>query len=317
MTPCYNEEGNIADIVEQVKAQFAALPGYEYEHVFIDNASGDRTVELLRQLARDDRRVKVILNSRNFGIVRSSYHGMLQCRGDAVIPMAADLQDPPSLIPELIRKWEEGYKAVLAVKKAKVEALGMRIVRALYYRTVNRLSEVQLVNDYYGYGLYDRRVVDALRNMSSAYPYFRGMVVEAGFKHTTVPFVQAARKRGVTSYSFYKLYDVAMLGITSHSKVPLRLATFAGFAMSALSFLAAMGYLVAKLLLWYYFTVGVAPIIISIFFLGSVQLFFIGVLGEYIGFIYTNVVRRPLVVEDERINFEDVDAAPCPAQERT
>jgi polyisoprenyl-phosphate glycosyltransferase len=315
-TPCFNEGANIRDCYEQVRAQFARLPHHDYEHVFIDNASTDETVSVLRKLARSDPRVRVIVNSRNFGVVRSGFHGFLQCRGDAVITMAADLQDPPALIPELVRKWEEGNAAVLAVKRSSAESKLMYAIRSAYYRIVNGLSDVTLVNDYYGFGLYDRRVVEALRLMDDPYPYFRGQVAEAGFRRALVSFDQPVRTRGSTSYNFYRLYDVAMLGITSHSKVPLRLATMVGFAMAGVSALVGLGFLVAKLLFWQHFTVGIAPIIISIFFLGSVQLFFTGVLGEYIGFIYTHVRRRPLVLEEERINFDVGVCREAPGQER-
>ena len=304
LTHCYNEEANIAELYERIEGVFQAMPNYQYEHVFIDNASTDGTQAKLRELAAADKRVKVIINSRNFGITRSGFYGFLQCKGDAVITMAADLQDPPELIPEFIKKWEEGYKAVLAVKSSAGESKVMYSIRRLYYALVNRLSEIPLIENYYGFGLYDRAIVEALRKMDDPYPYFRGLVMEAGFEHAIVPFHQPARKRGITSYNFYRLYDLAMLGITSHSKVPLRLATMIGFAMSGLSFLVGMAYLVYKLLFWSRFTLGIAPIIIAVFFLGSVQLFFTGILGEYIGFIYTHVQKRPLVIEKERINFD-------------
>jgi glycosyltransferase involved in cell wall biosynthesis len=308
MTPCFNEEANVRELHEAVKGQLHAAGILEWEHVFIDNASTDGTVTVLRELAASDPRIRVIVNSRNFGPLRSSYHGFLACRGDAVIPIAADLQDPPELIPEFIRRWRAGDEVVIAVKESAGESRLMYTVRRAYYRLVNRLSEVALVENYYGYGLYDRRIVDALRSFDNPYPYFRGLVAEVGFRQSQVLFHQPTRKRGVSSYSLYKLYDVAMLGITSHSKVPLRLATLVGFVMSGLSLLVGAAYLAAKLLFWNYFTVGVAPIIISIFFFGSVQLFFTGVLGEYIGFIYTHVMKRPLVIERERINFD----APAP-----
>ncbi|MGC8724826.1 MAG: glycosyltransferase, partial [Acidobacteriota bacterium] len=218
--------------------------------------------------------------------------------------MAADLQDPPELIPEFIRKWEEGCKAVLAVKRSAGESKLMYSIRRFYYKLVSRLSEIELIENYYGFGLYDRCIIEALRKMDDPYPYFRGLVMEAGFEHAVVYFDQPARKRGKSTYNFYRLYDLAMLGITSHSKVPLRLATMLGFAMSGLSFLVGMGYLVYKLLFWHEFTLGIAPILVAVFFLGSVQLFFTGILGEYIGFIYTHVRKRPLVIEKERINFD-------------
>lgn len=304
MTPCYNEADNIRPLHESIERVFSELPDYEFQHLFIDNSSTDGTQDVLRKLAAEEKRVRIIFNSRNYGVIRSSFYGILQCGGDAVIPMAADLQDPPELIPELIEKWEEGYQSVLAVKRSAGESRSMGFFRRLYYTIVSRLSEIPLIDNYYGFGLYDRAVVEALRKMEDPYPYFRGMVMEVGFEQTIIYFDQPARKRGSSSYNFYRLFDVAMLGITSHSKVPLRFATMLGFLMSALSFMVGMGYLLAKLLFWNHFTVGIAPILISVFFFGSVQLFFTGILGEYIGFIYTNVRHRPLVVEKERINFD-------------
>lgn len=304
LTHCYNEAPNIDEVYTRVRAAFDAFPQYACEHVFIDNASTDGTQQALRELAARDQRVKVILNSRNFGVTRSGFHGILQCRGDAVIPMAADLQDPPELIPEFIKKWEEGYKAVLAVKRSAGESKAIYSIRRLYYALVKRLSEIELIENYYGFGLYDRAIIEALRQMDDPYPYFRGLVMEAGFEHAIVYFDQPARKRGKSSYSLYKLYDVAMQGITSHSRVPLRLATMLGFAMSALSFLVGMGYLVYKLIFWEEFTLGLAPLLVAVFFLGSLQLFFTGILGEYIGFVYTHVRKQPLVIEKERINFD-------------
>jgi|WetSurMetagenome_2_1015567.scaffolds.fasta_scaffold64017_4 polyisoprenyl-phosphate glycosyltransferase len=305
MTPCYNEEENLRAVYDRVRQAMSGLPDYDYEHVFVDNDSKDASQDIIREIASADRRVKAIFNSNNFGAIRSSYYAMLQCRGAAVIPVSADLQDPPELIPEFLAKWREGCKVVMAVKSTSGESKVMYGIRRLYYRLVNRLSEIQLVDNYYGFGLYDRIVIETLREMDEPYPYFRGLIAEIGFKQGVVRFAQPKRKGGVTSYNFYRLYDVAMLGITSHSKVPLRLATMIGFAMSGLSFLVGLGYLIAKLLYWDQFTMGVAPIIIAIFFLGSVQLFFTGILGEYIGFIYTHVRRRPLVIEKERINFGD------------
>jgi len=312
MTPCYNEAENIRILHEAIERVFSSLPNYEFQHLFIDNSSTDGTKDELRKLAEKDNRVKVIFNSRNYGVGRSGFYGVLQCCGDAVIPMAADLQDPPELIPQLIKKWEEGYRSVLAVKKSEGGSLLLTPFRRLYYSAVTRLSDIPLVKNYYGFGLYDRVVIEALRKMDETYPYFRGMIMEAGFKQAIVYFDQPPRKQGVSSYNFYRLYDLAMLGITSHSKVPLRLATMLGFIMSALSFMVGMAYLLAKLFLWNFFTVGIAPIIIAVFFFGSVQLFFTGILGEYIGFIYTHVRHRPLVVEEERINFDQPSEASSP-----
>jgi glycosyltransferase involved in cell wall biosynthesis len=304
LTPCYNEEGNIAELHRRIVGQMDQFPQYDFEHVFIDNASTDGTVAAIRRLASAERSVKAILNNRNFGIVRSSNHGLLQVRGDAVINMASDLQEPPELIGEFIRKWEQGYKVVAGVKPESHETAPMFALRRLYYATIGRIADVKLIPHYTGFGLYDREVIEALRRIDDPYPYFRGLIADMGFSHDEVPYVQPLRKRGITKSNFYALYDMAMLGITSHSKVPLRLATMAGFALSAVSLLIALGYLVVKLTHWDQMSLGMAPILTGFFFFASVQLFFIGLLGEYILQIHTQVQKRPLVMERERINFD-------------
>ncbi len=303
VTPCFNEEGNVEELHSQIKDVFAALPQYDYEHIYIDNASRDGTLPILRRLAAADPRVKVIVNIRNFGHIRSPYHGLLAARGEAVIVMASDLQDPPSLIPQFLQKWEGGFKIVLGQKNESDEASVFFLIRRLYYKLAARIADVELIQNVTGAGLYDKEVIQAFRDLKESYPYVRGLISELGYPVALVPFRQPARKRGITKNNFFTLYDIAMLGITSHSKVPLRLATMSGFAMSVISFLIAIGYLIAKLLFWYHFTVGVAPVIIGLFFFGSVQLFFTGILGEYIGWIHTRLQNRPLVVERERINF--------------
>ena len=300
---CYNEEGNIGELYQQLCAVFAELPAYNFEIIFIDNASVDGTVEKLRGIAQQDRRVKVILNARNFGAIRSGYHALMQARGDAVVVMASDLQDPPALIKEFVVKWEEGYKVVLAVKTHSEESRLFYLVRSAYYSTVKRLADIELTAHSTGFGLYDKKVIDVLREMDDPYPYFRGMISDIGFESAKVPFTQPHRKRGITKNNFYTLYDLAMLGLTSHSKVPLRLATMLGFAMSLVCLVVAIVYMIYKLIFWYNFPVGLAPLIIGLFLFSSVQLFFIGILGEYIGAIHTQVLHRPLVVEKERINF--------------
>jgi glycosyltransferase involved in cell wall biosynthesis len=301
---CFNEEDNVEELYLQVRDAIRTLPGYTYEHIFIDNASTDRTLERLRVLAANDRNVKVIVNTRNFGHIRSPYHALLQARGEAVIGMASDLQDPPSLIPELVRKWEEGYKVAMAVKPASDESWVMFRLRRAYYDYLGRIANVKLVKNFTGFGIYDRRVIETLRTIEEPYPYFRGLVADLGFQAATVEFRQPKREHGVTHNNFFTLYDMAMLGMTSHSKVPLRLATMLGFLMSLTSFLVALGYLIWKLVVWDKFGFGMAPLLIGIFFLGSVQLMFIGLIGEYVGAIHTQVQRRPLVIEKERINFE-------------
>lgn len=305
LTPCFNEEDNVREVYRRVKEAMATLPDIDHEHLFIDNASTDRTVEILRELAADDKRLKVIVNTRNFGHIRSPFHGLLQARGDAVMSCVADLQDPPELIPEFVRKWLEGYKVVIGVKAESRESWLMGHTRRFYYRLVGRISsDVELVNNFTGFGLYDREVVEQFRSTGEQYPYFRGLVSDFGYARAEVTYVQPARTGGRTKNNFFSLYDMAMLGITSHSKVPLRLATMAGFAISVVSLFVALAYLVAKLLFWDQLELGLAPLLIGIYFFGAVQLFFIGVLGEYIGAIHTQVHKRPLVVERERINFD-------------
>jgi glycosyltransferase involved in cell wall biosynthesis len=303
LTPCYNEEGNVEELYQQIKAIMAVLPQYEYEHLYIDNASIDNTTSILRQITSRDNRVKVILNVRNFGHIRSPYHAFLQAKGEAVIVMVSDLQDPPLLIADFLEKWEEGYKIVLGQKEASKENALIFFLRKLYYRTVRKLADVELLDNVTGFGLYDREVIEHFRWMDNAYPYVRGLISELGYPVARILYTQPNRQSGLTKNNFYTLYDMAMLGFTSHSKIPLRLAAIMGFLASILSFTIACFYLVYKLLYWNDFSVGIAPIVIGIFLFSSVQLFFIGVLGEYIGAIHTQVLKRPLVIEKERINF--------------
>jgi glycosyltransferase involved in cell wall biosynthesis len=253
--------------------------------------------------------VKVIVNTRNFGHIRSPYHGLLQCRGDAVIGLASDLQDPPELIPAFLSKWEEGNKVVLGVKTASEEPRLMFAIRKRYYALIDRLSETPQVRNSTGFGLYDQSVLSVLRNLTDPYPYFRGIVSELGFAYATVPYAQPKRTGGVTKNSLYTLYDMGIAGIVNHSKIPLRLATIVGFCSAVMCLLGALAYLVVKLLFWYNLPVGIAPLIITLFFLSSVQLFFLGILGEYVGAIYTQVRNRPLVIERERINFDSENRA--------
>ena len=301
----YNEEDNIAELYDRITKTFAQhLPNYSYELLIIDNASTDRTVDILKQLAAKDKRIKVIVNNRNFGHVRSGYHALLQATGEAVIAMASDLQDPPEMIPQFVKKWEDGYKIVLAQKAKSEESMLFFLVRKAYYSIASRMSETQLEKNVTGFGIYDRKVIEDIRRIGDPYPYLRGLICELGYERALIPFKQPIRKRGLSKNNFYTLWDLAMLGITNHSKVPLRLATFFGLTVSILSFLVALGYLGYKLLYWESFQVGTAPMVIGIFFIGAVQLFFIGMLGEYIGSIHTQILKRPLVIEKERINFE-------------
>lgn len=307
MTACYNEEENIGEVYAQVKEVFSnKLSEYQYEHVFIDNASEDRTVEILRGIAANDSNVKVIVNARNFGHIRSPFHGMMQCSGDAVISIVADLQDPPEMIVEFIRKWEEGYKIVIAVKEQSYEAQWMFKLREAYYSLLHRLSEVEIFKGFTGFGLYDKKIIDFMREFDDPYPFFRGLIAEIGFKAAKIPYTQPARPRGISKNNFYTLYDMGILGIINNSKVPLRIATFLGFLLSFVSFLTAILYTVIKLFNWDSMPLGIAPLIIGGAFMFGIVLFFLGIIGEYIGAIYTQILKRPRVFEAERINFKDM-----------
>ena len=303
VSPCYNEEQNVEDLYQQITKVMADVADIDYELIFIDNASTDGTIPILRRLAKEDNRVKVILNVRNFGPIRSPYYGLLQGNGDAVFLVASDLQDPPELIPQFIKKWLEGYKVVMGIKVNSQESPVFYTFRTLYYRTLQAFSETKLVEHATGFGLYDHEVIQALRSLNDPYPYFRGLLVELGYERATIAYNQPKRMRGITKANFYGLYDLAMVGFTNHSRLPLRLAAMSGFVASIISFLVGMIYLIYKLVDWQYFSLGSAPVVIGLFFLGSIQLFFLGILGEYIGAIYTQVLNRPLVIEKERINF--------------
>lgn len=304
ITPCYNEADNVEEVYRRVRAVIASLGSYCYEHIFIDNSSTDGTVAVLKRLAATDPNVKVIVNARNVGQIRSPMHALHQTRGDAVIGMVADLQDPPEMIADMVREWENGYSMVLGIKRSSAENPVMFWFRRKYYRLVNRLSSIETFENFTGFGLYDRQVVDIVKSFADPYPYFRGMIAEIGLPHKELYYDQPVRKRGITKNNFYSLYDIGMLGIVNHSKVPLRLATFAGFVGAVLSGLAGFGYLFYKLLFWNRFSVGIAPLVIGIFLLGSIQLVFMGIVGEYVGAIHTQVQHRPLAVELERINFQ-------------
>jgi polyisoprenyl-phosphate glycosyltransferase len=304
VTPCFNEEQNVMELYERVHAVMSLLAEYRYEHIFIDNASRDNTLAVLKYIARSDHNVKVIANSRNFGPIRSPMHALQQAHGDCVIALSCDMQDPPELIVDFLREWERGNPIVVAVKRTTDGNRAIYWLRSQYYELVNRLSDVKTYEHFTGFGLYDRRVMDLIRSFNDPFPYFRGMIADIGLPHAEVPFNQPRRKKGVSKHSLFNLYEIAMLGITSLSKVPLRMVTFTGFFLSAVSSLTALGYLVYKLVYWNRFTTGMAPAIIGLFLIASIQLFFMGLLGEYIGSIHTQVQKRPLVVEKERVNFE-------------
>lgn len=300
---CYNEEGNLQEFHDRIVAVLKKFPQYAYEIIIADNCSTDNSRAIIRQIAEQDKQFKAIFNANNFGHIRSPYNALLQASGDAVVALCSDLQEPPELIEAFIKKWEEGYLVVCGIKPKSKESLLMFLVRRFYYRLLATCSEIHQIQNFTGFGLYDRKVVDALKKYHEPYPYFRGLISEIGFKRAEVPFVQAARKHGKTKNNFITLYDMAMTGFVNHTKLPLRLAAFLGFVVAGLSLIAAIVYFIYKLLYWDQFNVGLAPLVIGVFFFSSVQLIFIGIIGEYIGAIWTQVKNKPLVIEEERINF--------------
>ncbi len=306
VTPCFNEEANVREVYDRVRIVMTGFPAYRYEHIFIDNDSTDSTVAILKEIAGADSNVKIIVNSRNFGHLRSPMHAIYQASGDAVMLLFSDLQDPPEMLREMILAWERNILIVLAIKNTSEEGGLMYGVRTAYYRLVARLADIQVFEHFTGFGLYDRKVIEILRTkFHDPYPNFRGMIAEVGFEHQKLFYNQKRRSRGITKNNFYTLYDLAMLSITNLSKVPLRVFTFFGFALALGSFLTAMFYLVYKLIFWNSFTVGIAPLVIGFFTLLSIQLIGLGILGEYVGSIHTMIQNRPLVIEKERVNFTE------------
>lgn len=304
VTPCYNEEANVDELYRRVKAAIAPCSNYEFEFIFIDNHSEDNTVERLKALAAADPAVKVIVNTRNFGHIRSPYYGILQSRGVATIYLASDLQDPPEMIPQFIAEWEGGYKLVMATKPHSEGSALTHFLRKSYYRLLDGISDITVVNDSTGFGLYDRVVLDHLRALDEPYPFLRGLICELGFEIKTIPFVQPRRHAGITKNNFYTLYDIAMLGIITHSKLPIRIAAFFGLLLGLVSTVVGIVFVILKLIYWDSFPIGIAPVVIGMFFLLGIQLMFIGILGEYVGSIHTYLQKRPLVVEKERVNFD-------------
>lgn len=304
VTPCYNEESNVEELYLKVKQAFTLFSQYEYEHIFIDNASTDKTVQILKKLAEKDKQIKIIVNARNFGHIRSPFYGMLQAKGDAVIFIAADLQDPPELLTEFVTQWGKGAKVVIGIKPSSKENKLIFMLRKLYYYLSTKIAECNLIPNFTGFGLYDKKIMDILRTFEDPYPYFRGMIAEIGFDIVKIPYIQPRRKRGKTKNNFYTLYDMAMLGIITHSKVLMRLATFAGFGLSFLSLIGSITFFILKLVYWKEYSLGLAPILIGLFLFSSILLFFVGVLGEYVMQILIQTKKRPLVIERERINFE-------------
>ncbi len=304
-TPCYNEEANVVALYEAVKAEMEQLPQYEYEHIFSENASTDSTAELLREIAAKDSRVKVILNNRNFGPGRSGAFGFYHCTGDANICLACDFQDPPEYLRAFIHLWEDGYKVVWGRKTGSREGVVMKLCRGLFYKVIKRFSDVPQYEQVTGFGLYDKEVLDLMRSLNDPFPSFRHLVADFGYEVGFVDFVQPERRAGKSSYSFFSYLQMAIKMMITTSTAPLKIATFLGFCMAGLSFLVGLVYLIMKLAFWYNFDMGMAPVVIGLFFLGSVQLLFIGILGEYIGEILNRVTRRPLVVAKEKLNMDE------------
>lgn len=305
--PCYNEEENIEAMYNALKDLFdTSLKEYKYEFIFIDNDSSDNSREILRALCAKDKGLKAIFNAKNFGQFNSPYYAMLQSSGEATVLMAADFQDPPEMILKYVKAWEEGYKIAIGIKAASKENAVMYKLRGIYYKLIKKLSDVEQIEHFTGFGLYDRAFINVLRKLDDPTPFLRGIVAELGFKRKEIPYEQPKRRAGMTSNNFYRLYDAAMLSITSYTKIGLRIATLIGGLSGFLSLTVALIYLVLKLLYWDRFPAGMAPILIGMLFLGSVQLFFIGMIGEYVLTINHRVMKRPLVVEEERINFEEL-----------
>ena len=306
LIPCYNEELNVEPMAEALTEMFAKdLPEYDYEIVFIDNDSKDLTRPKLRKICENDKRIKAIFNAKNFGQFNSPYYGMLQTTGDCTISMVCDFQDPVEMIPKYVKEWENGYKIVIGIKTSSKESKIMYFLRSVYYKMIKKFSDVEQIEHFTGSGLYDKSFVQVLRDLNDPKPFLRGIVGELGFERKEIPYEQPKRRAGKTSNNFYRLYDAAMLSITSYTKIGLRIATIGGAIFSFISLLIALVYFILKLCMWDQFPAGMAPVTIGIFVIGSIQLFFIGLLGEYILNINDRIMRRPLVIEAERLKEKD------------
>lgn len=310
MIPCYNEEDNVQAIYEAVRDELRkSCPQYDHEILFIDNKSTDNTRQLLREICGQDPQVKAILNAKNFGQFSSPYYGILQTTGDCVISICADFQDPVEMIPQFVAQWEQGYKIVIGKKTRSKESRIMYFLRGLYYKLIHKMSDVEMIEQFTGFGLYDKSFVDTMRQLHDPIPFIRGVVAELGPEYKAIEYTQPRRRAGKTHNNFYTLYDAAMLSFTSYTKMGLRLVTLVGFVIALLSFLMALGYLVAKLVFWDRFVAGYAPILIVVCLMGGIQLSALGFLGEYIMAMNTRLMNRPLVIEEERLNFpEDTEA---------
>ena len=304
LVPTYNEEENVEPLSSAIVEQLNKLPEYDYEIIFIDNDSCDATREKLRSLCAKNKKIKAIFNAKNFGQNNSPYYGLLQTTGDCAILMCADFQDPVEMIPQLISEWEHGAKIVSCIKTTSLESKFWRFLRTCYYKLIKKLSQVEQIEHFTGFGLYDKSFLDVLKNLNDSTPFLRGIVAELGFKRKEIEYQQQRRRAGSSKNSFFSLYDVAMLSFTSYTKAGLRLATFTGFFLSFMCMVIAFAYLILKLFWWNLFSIGMAPIVIGMFFLGAIQLVFLGFMGEYILSINQRIMHRPLVIEQERINFD-------------
>lgn len=306
LIPCYNEEENVVPMANAIRDLFTSqLTAYDWELLFIDNDSSDNTRQLLTELCRGDKRIKAIFNAKNFGQFNSPYYGICQTTGDCTISMCCDFQDPIELIPKYLEEWENGYKIVIGIKTASRENKLIRFLRTCYYKVIKKFSNVEQIEHFTGSGLYDKSFVEVLRGLDDSSPFLRGIVAELGFRRKEIPYEQPKRRAGKTHNNFYTLYDAAMLSFTSYTKIGLRVATIGGFIMSVISLLVALVYLIMKLVNWDAFPAGNTPILLGVFVLGSIQLFFIGLLGEYVLNINTKVMHRPLVIEEKRLNFDE------------
>ena len=305
MIPCYNEEENARPIYEAVRDELLrSCPNYDYEILFIDNKSQDRTREIIREICKEDPRVKAIFNAKNFGQFNSPYYGILQTTGDCTITMCADFQDPVEMIPQFVSEWEKGYKIVIGRKTQSKESRIMYFLRGCYYKFIKKMSSCEQIEQFTGFGLYDSSFVQTMRDLKDPTPFIRGIVAELGPERKEIEYTQPQRRAGKTHNNWYSLYDAAMLSFTSYTKVGLRLATFIGFISAGISFLIGLIYLIAKICFWNSFTMGYAPMMIAVFFMGGIQLGFLGFMGEYIMAMNTRIMNRPLVVEEERLNFD-------------
>lgn len=306
LIPCYNEEENVVPMSKAVVNELTTnLPQYDYELIFIDNDSQDNTRPLLREICKNNPKIKAIFNAKNFGQFNSPYYGMLQTTGDCTITMCCDFQDPVELIPKMVETWEKGAKIVSCIKTTSKENPFMRLFRTCYYKVIKKMSSIDQIEHFTGFGLYDKSFIEVLRNLKDPTPFIRGIVAELGYKRVDIEYTQAKRRAGKTHNNFFTLFDAAMLSFTSYTKVGLHLVTFAGLILSGLSILAALIYLILKLMYWDQFSAGLAPLIIGLFFINAVELLFIGFVGEYVMSINTRVMNRPLVIEEERINFTE------------